>query len=119
MTSQRELLRDYALLSTELALSLNQPKEARTAFTEALRWETTPATPGKRTREVEFAVLKAEGHLGLALQIFQDHVLKENPLDRAQREKRIALLRELGWTRWADREARRLSIEKGTVPVRF
>ncbi|MFO1449603.1 MAG: S8 family serine peptidase [Opitutaceae bacterium] len=119
MTSQRELLRDYALLSTELALGVNQTKEARTAYTEALRWEATPATPSKRAREVEFAVLKAEGHLGLALQVFQDHVLKENPLDRTQREKRISLLRELGWTRWADREAYKLAVEKGTVPVRF
>lgn len=118
-TSQRDLLRDYALLRAEVNLQLAQVKEARAALLEAQRWEATPATPAKKWRELEFATLRAEGHLGLALQTLQDNLLKENPLDRGLREKRIALLRELGWNRWADREALKLAVEKGIPALRF
>jgi len=117
--ARRDVLRDCALLRAEMAVTRKKAKEARTALLEAKRWEAAPATPGKKWREEEFEVLKLEGHLGLALQVLQDHVLKDNALDRSAREKRIAVLRELGWTRWADREAYKLAIEKGAVPVRF
>lgn len=119
LTAQRDLLRDFALLRTEVLTNAGRKPEARAALLEAQRWEALPATPGKRWRELESALLKLEGHLGLALQSLQENALKEDPTDRGAREKRIALLRDLGWMRWAEHEARKLALEKGGVPVRF
>jgi hypothetical protein len=119
MTAQRDLLRDFALLRTEIALNLGQVKEARSALQEAQRWEQTGAVPAKKWRDLEFSVLKAEGYLGLALQSLQEHVLKDDPGDRMAREKRVTLLRELGWTAWAEREQHQLAVEKGSVAPRF
>lgn len=118
-TAQRDLLRDFALLRVEIESQAGKVAAARAALLEAQRWEAAPATPGKRWRELEFTVLRAEGHLGLALQALQEHVLKDDPVDRSAREKRVALLRELGWTQWADHEARRLAVEQGGVAPRF
>ena len=104
-------------------MQAGRKKEARAALLEAQRWEApqlpAPVAPARKSREVESALLKAEGHLGLALQSLQENALKDNPTDRAAREKRIALLRELGWTRWAEQEAQKLAVEKGGVSVRF
>lgn len=120
-TAQRDLLRDFALLRTEILTQAGRKKEARAALLEAQRWEPAAAAgaPARKSRELESALLKAEGHLGLALQSLQEGTLKDDPTDRAAREKRIALLRELGWTRWAEQEAQKLAVEKGGVPVRF
>jgi len=123
LSAQRDLLRDFALLRTEMLMQAGRKKEARAALLEAQRWEApqlpAPVAPARKSREVESALLKAEGHLGLALQSLQENALKDNPTDRAAREKRIALLRELGWTRWAEQEAQKLAVEKGGVSVRF
>ena len=55
----------------------------------------------------------------VVLHLLHEHALKDDPVDRVAREKRVALLRELGWTPWAEHESRRLALEKGGVAPRF
>lgn len=111
-TTQRDFLRDTWLLRADVLLHQDKLKEARLALLESRRWEALPATPSRKSREQELALLEKEGHLGLALQLLDEQFLKEEPANRKLREQRASLYRKLGWTTWADREDYLLLLDK-------
>ena len=107
-TARRDTLGRIERLRADVHRATAAWPAAWQALAEVRRWE--PAPGDKATRALESLMLEQAGHLGLALQAL-DTQLKDEPADLKLQQQRAALLRQLGWTAFADAEDRRLALQ--------
>jgi hypothetical protein len=105
---QRAMLREMAILRADVLRGLGRTGEARTALTDALKWEERREEPSSEWKRQEIAQLVAEGHLGTALKAFEKR-LADDPWNETVRRQRIALYEQLGWNDIAQREREELA----------
>lgn len=104
----RQVLVRVAQLEADIFRAMQDTLSAWDALQEASRWQ---KEPDSITRSLRTALYEAEGYLGLALQSL-DAQLKDEPFDTALLSQRNALLKRLGWDRFARNEARKMAIRE-------
>lgn len=107
-TARRESLARIERLRTDVLRATAAWDRAWPALAEIRRWEPTPGD--RSTRALEALMAEQAGLTGLALQAV-DAQLKDDPADLKLQRQRAALLRQLGWTAFADAEDRRLALQ--------
>ncbi len=100
MATKRDHLVSIALIEAKVLLRAGKLTPVRRALREARRWQ---AASSEEYGEIEYDLLKKEGHLGLALKML-DERLGESPFDEKLLNEKIELFEKLGYDRrFADR----------------
>ncbi|TVR50958.1 MAG: hypothetical protein EA425_08310 [Puniceicoccaceae bacterium] len=111
-TADRNRLFQIHLTRSRIALAIEETEPARSALREARRWTANQDRPPADWRRQQLNLLQAEGHLGLALDVLESHLLEDNPLSHPLRQRRLDLLESLGWSKAAAHERLLLAVER-------